>query len=373
MLVCSRCSETYSDLTPVWRCTCGAPLSYRPEHAPRFDQGEIAAGPRSLWRYAGALPAAAVARPVTLGEGMTPLVPATWGGQAVQFKAEFLAPTGSFKDRGAALLVSMMRAMGITACVEDSSGNAGAALAAYAAAAGMRCRIFTPAAASPGKQAQIGMYGADLVPVPGPRAETTKAVLAAAEQTYYASHNWVPWYLEGTKTLAFELWEQLGWRAPDNLVLPAGFGSLLMGAHLGFRQLRDAGLIERIPRLFAAQAAAVSPLAMAFAGGRRDVPAVTAEPTMAEGIACAQPVRGEACLEALYDSNGAAVAVTEDEITAAWRDLARLGLYVEPTSAAAPAAAVRLLAQGQLQGETVIALSGSGLKATDRAVAALGL
>ena len=370
MLQCPLCSAAYADLEPRWRCTCGGALDYIPARPAAFPSTAIAARPGSLWRYREALPVAAVAHAVTLGEGMTPLLTAPWGGGTVRFKLEGCMPTGSFKDRGATLLVSMLRALGVRECVEDSSGNAGAALAAYAAAAGICCRIFTPAAASPGKQAQIGMYGAELVRVPGPRSETTRAVLMAAAGSFYASHNWVPYYLEGTKTLAFEVCEQLGWRVPDSLILPCGYGSLVLGAFRGFSELLAAGVIDRLPRLFAVEAAVVAPLAAALATGGDDVPAVPAQPTMAEGIACAQPVRGRALLHALRASGGSVLTVSEDEIAAAWRALAQQGLYVEPTAAAAPAAALRL---GQAVGEAVIVLSGTGLKATDRAVAALGL
>ena len=373
MLNCARCRQAYGDAEPLWRCTCGGTLEYTPEQPAAFPKAAIAARHGTLWRYAEALPPAAMAHAVSLGEGMTPLLAAPWGGATVHFKLEGCMPSGSFKDRGATLLVSMLRAMGVAECVEDSSGNAGAALAAYAAAAGIRCRIFTPASASPGKRAQIGMYGAELVPVPGPRAETTRAVLQAAEATFYASHNWVPFYTEGTKTLAFEICEQLGWRVPDNLILPCGYGSLVLGAYRGFSELRAAGVIERLPRLIAVQAASVPALATAFAAGLDDVPGVTPQATMAEGIACARPVRGRALLEAVRAMTGEVLTATEEEIAAAWRALARQGLYVEPTAAAAPAAALHLLRDGRLQGETVIVLSGSGLKATDRAVSALGL
>ncbi|MGX6450099.1 pyridoxal-phosphate dependent enzyme, partial [Patulibacter sp. S7RM1-6] len=230
------------------------PPATRPTGTPLAGQG--------VWRYAPWLPA--VGAPVTLGEPTTPLVELEWDDVAVTVKLEGALPTGSFKDRGAAVLVSWLRAQGAEAVVEDSSGNAGAALAAYCARAGIRCAVYVPESAPPQKLDQLRAHGATPVLVPGPRpAATGAARRAVAEGAVYASHAWSPLYLAGTQTFAFELWEQLG-TAPDVLVLPVGGGALLLGAFHGFRALRDAGHIDRIPRLVAAQAAACAPLAAAL-------------------------------------------------------------------------------------------------------------
>lgn len=374
MQVCQSCKRLYPDTDVRWRCACGGALDHRWDdgQVPRFDPGAIAAGPATVFRYRAALPLPAGAEPVTLGEGMTPLLVQRWHGLPVHFKLDFLNPTGSFKDRGAAVLMSMLKAAGVKAVFEDSSGNAGASLAAYAAAAGIPCRIFVPATASPGKLVQIAAYGADVVRVPGTRADAAAAALAAADAgtAFYASHNWVPWFVAGMRTAAFELWEQLGWQVPDVVVTPVGYGSYLLGLYRGFQELRQAGMTDRLPRLIAVQAVGCAPLAAALAAGLAAVPAVSAGDTIAEGIRCQQPVRGAALLEALRATGGTAITVGEDDIAAGVRDLARRGLYVEPSAAVVAPALAQLAAAGALAAtDTVVAiLTGSGLKSAGTAL-----
>jgi threonine synthase len=254
-----------------------------------------------------------------------------------------------------------MKRLGIRAGVEDSSGNAAAAVAAYAAQAGIACRIFVPASASSGKLAQIAAYGAEVVPVPGTREDVAAAARQAAAHSYYASHVFNPYFFQGTKTFAYEAWEQLGFRAPDLVILPVGHGTLYLGAYLGFRDLLEAGEIPRLPRLIGIQAEPCAPLAAAWSGR----PAALPGTTIAEGIRIAAPDRAEAILEACRQSDGDLLTVSETEIVSALFTLGRAGLYVEPTAAVAPAGALKLAAAGRLPagGTTVIPLTGSGLKA----------
>jgi threonine synthase len=368
MQQCSTCRHSFTDTALIWQCTCGGVLEYVRQGETTFLPSRIAKGPWSIYRYRDAIGLPAGAVPVTLGEGMTPLVDTQWHGDAVQFKLDYLCPTGSFKDRGASTLMTALRHNGVDEVLADSSGNAGASLAAYAAAAGLRCRIFIPAYAAAGKAAQIAAYGAELVRVPGTREDTTRAALEAARTSFYASHNWVPWFLEGTKTAAYELWEQSGWQVPDVVITPAGYGSYLLSLYLGFSDLLAAGLIKRLPRLVAAQAATAAPLVDALERDLDDVPEIVKSETIAEGISCAKPVRGALQLEAVRRSAGTAIAVAEEEIIAALRGMARQGFYIEPTSGAAPAALTRLQRTGWIQaGErVVVCLTGSGLKATDK-------
>lgn len=309
------------------------------------------------------LPSFPLREPITLGEGFTPLIPGIWDGLTVHWKLEFLNPTGSFKDRGTALVVNDLVAHGVDQVVEDSSGNAGASLAAYAARAGIRARVFVPAHASAVKRAQIAVYGAEVIPVSGPRSEATRAAeAAAANGAAYASHVWHPLTLIGMATIAWEVWEQLGGRAPDWLVAPVGQGTLLLGAWRGFQALVQAGLIERPPRLVAVQAERCAPLAPAWAAGHEEAAAVSPQPTVAEGIAIVRPVRSRALLQALRESHGLVLTVAEEEIVQAQTRLARAGLYVEPTSAVA-AAALPQVRPHVSSGETmVVVLTGSGLK-----------
>jgi threonine synthase len=202
--------------------------------------------------------------------------------------------------------------------------------------------------------------------VPGRRIDTAAAVRAAAASAFYASHNWQPVFIHGVMTWALEVWEQLGFRAPHNLIMPVGNGSLLLGAAKAFALLRAAGEVLALPRLFAVQAAAFAPLVAAIAADRDDVAPVAGGTTIAEGVAIPQPVRGAALLQALRASGGTAVAVGDDEVMTAIRGLAREGMYVEPTGAVGAAGFARLVREGRIAPDetTVIILTGSGLKAT---------
>ena len=321
--------------------------------------GPSAAG---VWRYHGWLPQV---EPVSLGEPTTPLV-ALDAGAPVQAKLEGSQPTGSFKDRGTAVLVAWLRASGVREIVEDSSGNAGASMAAYAARAGLRARVFVPESASPAKLGQIRAYGAEIVVVPGPRSAATDAAAAAVQATgaVYASHLWQPAFLAGTSTFAYELWEQRGGEVPDVVVLPLGGGTLLLGAHRGFARLRDAGLIDRVPRLVGVQAAACRPLVDAFDSGAPNATPMEPGPSVAEGIRIARPPRSPEILAAVRETQGSIVAVSEEAIGRALRELLARGLYVEPTSAVA-LAGYRLLEADRWvapEAAVVIALTGHGLK-----------
>ena len=332
--------------------------------APGLTRPQIDTSCYSVWRYAAAL-LVDRAHAVSLGEGWTPLVRGEWDGAAVHYKLEFMMPSGSFKDRGMTVMVSYLKSAGLTRLLEDSSGNAGASLSAYAAAAGLACRILVPETASYPKIAQIAACGADVVTIPGSRQDVADAALAQAAEIFYASHNWQPFFVEGTKTLAYELWEQLGFRAPDNVVVPLGYGSNVLGADRGFGELVRAGEIARGPRIFGVQAARCAPYAAAFRAGADHLVPTEVGPTVAEGIATSKPTRVAEVLRAVRESGGAVVAVEEDEIVDALGALARRGLYVEPTSAAAAAGLHRLLESGAIRpGETtVLVLTGSGLKA----------
>jgi threonine synthase len=355
--------QTYPLSEPRWRADNGHYLNLAP--GPGLTRRDIDPARRSIWRYARGLLIGAE-HAVSLGEGWTPLLPGQWHGAPVQYKLEFMMPTGSFKDRGTTVLVSYLKSRGVRRVLEDSSGNAGASLAAYAAAAGLACRILVPETASYPKIAQIAACGAEVVTIKGSRQDVAEAALAQSAEIFYASHNWQPFFVEGTKTLAWELWEQGGFRAPDNLVVPLGYGSNVLGAERGFDELARAGEITRRPRLFGVQAARCAPYAAAFRAGVEHLVAAEIAPTVAEGIATPRPTRVAEVLRAVRDTGGTIVAVEEAEIVAALAELARLGLYVEPTAAAAAAGLTRLLASGVVrpQEQTVLVLTGTGLKAS---------
>lgn len=349
---------------PRWCGPAGEPLNLSPGSGLRRD--DIRASERSLWRYAASLRVDAQQR-VTLGEGWTPLVHRAWGGRDVAFKLEYLAPTGSFKDRGTAVLMTYLHAHGVRGILEDSSGNAGASMAAYSTACGMSCRILVPADAPSGKLVQMNAMGATVVSVPGTRQDVAERALAEAAQYFYASHNWQPFFIEGTKTLAFELWEQCGFTVPDVVIVPLGYGSNVLGLQIGFTELLRVGEIRRMPRIFGVQASNCSPFAAALQAGVDHAVPFTPQPTMAGGIASQKPVRVAEVLAALRDTNGGLVTVSEKEIAHGLKGLFGCGFYVEPTSASAGAALSQLAARGEIDdaASVVVVLTGSGLKATE--------
>jgi threonine synthase len=361
----SQSGAHYSSNVARWCGDGGAYLNLAPGSG--LTRDAINVQDRSVWRYARAIGVDAQ-NVVSLGEGGTPLLRREWNGVPIRFKLEFMMPSGSFKDRGMTVMVSYLKSRGIDQVLEDSSGNAGASLSAYAAAAGMRCRILVPETASYPKIAQIAACGADVVTVPGTRQDVADAALRMSNEIFYASHNWQPFFVEGTKTLAYELWEELGFRAPDNVITPLGYGSNVLGLDRGFDELLRNGEIKKRPRIFGVQAANCAPCHAAWqAGGESPVPTVIS-PTVAEGIASSQPTRLREVLRAVRTSGGAIAAVSEAEIIEALRRLAGMGLYVEPTSAAVAAGLTQLLASGAVGRDetTIVVLTGSGLKSSER-------
>ena len=365
-LVCRTCGKTYDSREPRWGCGCGGLLDI--DFDARPDPAAAVTGGPTLWRYRPAIPIEYDTSIVTLGEGMTPLREYRLAGRTVLVKEEYLNPTGSFKDRGAAVLTSKIKEMGIAEVVEDSSGNAGAALAAYCREAGVKCTVYIPASADRAKAERIRHYGAALVEVAGSRGDCARAALKAARGTYYASHSRNPFFLQGTKTFAYEVCEQLGWKSPHALVLPVGNGTLLLGAYLGFREAHAAGLIDGIPKLIGVQSKACAPLYHEFHEGATPAGAGAGTGpvrTVADGIAVAAPVRGEQILEAVRSTGGDFFAVDDLEIAAALRDVASKGFQIEPTAAAGLAGLARYLDRGEHVEVVVTAFTGNNAPAVE--------
>ncbi|MCX5145643.1 threonine synthase [Streptomyces sp. NBC_00320] len=363
--VCPEDATRADARTASWCCPlCGGPwdLDFAPDPASPL---EPAAGPNSLWRFGSVLPLPG-AFSVTLSEGNTPLVPL---GERIHAKLDFLMPTLSFKDRGAVMLAELARRLAPERVVADSSGNAGTAVAAYCARAGLKCEVFVPEGTSEKKTEQMRAHGAAVRFVPGGREATAVAAREAADLpgVFYASHVFNPYFLHGTKTYAYEVWEELGGRLPETLVVPVGNGTLLLGVALAVEELARRGV--KPPALIAVQAEAVSPLATAFAAGAEDADPVEQRPTLAEGIAIPAPPRARQILAAVRKSGGTFLTVPEPALRAARRDLARRGLFVEPTAAACWAAVGPLAPTDPLQGRTtVLPLCGAGLKSSPAGV-----
>lgn len=363
----------YSLNEPRWRSDAGRPLWIGP--GPGIARDDIDQSTNSLWRYRLALPVK-VHSPISLGEGRTPLVRADWEDRSSPLlKLDFLNPSGSFKDRGTSVLFSYLRQLGITSVLEDSSGNGGSSAAAYGAAGGLDVTVFAPASTSPSKITQVRAYGAKVELVPGPRsASQDEAIRSSTSQRFYASHNWQPFFLQGTKTLAYELWEDLGFQTPDNVIVPVGAGSSLLGCWLGFQELMNSGQISSMPRLFAAQPLNCSPVDASFTAGTDKPVDRPVLPTVAEGTSISHPLRLVQMVAALRETRGASVAVTESEAIRALSSLCDRGFFVEPTSAVAAAAFSQLLDRGTIgrREKTVVLLTGSGLKSAQTVVDLLG-
>ena len=358
---CTNCGRPYPTDSLPYRCPVCTGI-FDQTALPAFNPAELqlTRSHPGIWRYRPLLGLADEAPEITLGEGNTPLI---WGQVAdrqVAFKLETQNPTGSFKDRGSAVLASWLKFHGVQEAVEDSSGNAGASFAAYAARAGIQARIFVPESASGPKRAQIAAYGAEIRPVPGPRSNAAQAVQQAAVQgVTYASHATLPQLLPGYSTLAYELYEQLG-SAPGTVVVPAGQGNLLLAIGRGFVTLQKSGIIETLPRLVGVQARACAPLWAVYQYGMSAYAWVTEGDTLAEGVRVYRPMRGDAVIQIVEQSQGTFIAIDEELILPGRDHLARQGFYVEPTSALVWNAVQQL--PPDIPEPVVAILTGSGLK-----------
>jgi threonine synthase len=346
-----------------WQSNYANPLSV--SNLDGIVKAEIDKTKRSIWRYSGSLPLK-IDQPVSLGEGCTPLIKYPGEDGNCFLKLEWFSPTGSFKDRGASVMLSLLNQLNIRKIVADSSGNAGCAIAAYGAAIGIGVKILVPIGAQPSKITQIQAYGAEVEIVPGARAECEKEAIRQSQQIFYASHNWHPFFLQGTKSLGYEIWEDLSFTVPDNIVIPTGAGSNVLGCFFAFSELIRSGEIKKLPRIFCAQPEKCAPIHKSFQAGVDYQIDEEPMPTIAEGAAIKSPVRFTEVLNALKKSDGGTVGVSEDQILQSLKELSSKGIYVEPTSALSMAAYHLLKSVGVVTDnqKTVVILTGSGLKAS---------
>ena len=357
--VCLNCKRLYPASGTPYKCpVCGGlfglagPLE--------FDPALLETSQPGIWRYRHTFGLAAGAAPLSLGEGGTPLTWVRAFKRKLAFKQEYANPTGSFKDRGTAVLLAFLRSRGVSAAVEDSSGNAGASFAAYAAQAGMRAEVYVPAAASGPKRRQIETYGALLHPIPGTRSDVTLAALKAVDAGMaYASHAYLPFNLPGYATAAYEIYEQLG-KAPSAVLTPAGQGGLFLGLWHGFAALKRAGLIKEVPTLVGVQARACAPLWVMANVGFSGMGFVTEGPTLAEGVRVRFPLRAGDVRQVIDGGQGQFVAVDETDILRGRDELAHRGLYVELTSAIVWSALEQV--HRKFPDPIVVMLTGAGFK-----------
>jgi len=356
---CINCHLQYPDTEIPYHCPrCSGLFDFNSSWV--FDPSQVDAAQPGIWRYRHTFGLPGEAPVVSLGEGRTPLI---WGqafGHHVAFKCEYLNPSGSFKDRGSATLLSFIRSRGIETAVEDSSGNAGASFAAYAARAGLKAKVYIPDSASGPKRQQIKAYGAEVVRIMGPRSNAAEAVRRVADRgAIYASHAYLPFNLPGYATIAYEIVEQLD-AAPGTLITPVGQGGLLLGVARGFEALLQGGVILKMPKLIGVQARACAPLWAFYHYGPTGLGWSAEGQTLAEGIRVSHPLRGDAVMSIMTAHQGMFLAVDEQDILPGREVLAHLGLYVEPTSAVIWSALEQ--AADRLVDPVVVILTGSGLK-----------
>ena len=363
--VCAMCSQKFSLQSNKWKCNCGGLLHLEYAKKPLDFAVTAISRNHSLWKYIDALPFSQEDswQQVTLGEGDTPLIAVD---KNLYAKADYYMPTLSFKDRGAVTLIAMAKKLGVNRVVADSSGNAGTAIAAYSARAGIACDVFVPASTSDKKIKQIEAHGATIHKIPGTREATAQAAIDMVQDTnlFYASHIYNPLFWEGTKTYFYEVFEQCNGILPDAFVIPVGNGTLLLGAHIAFKELLAWGLIDKLPKILAVQAENCSPILKAFREGKSTVDAVENTGTLAEGIAIAAPARGAEILAAVRETGGDIIGVSEEGIMAARQKMAAQGIYVEITSAANYAGYLNFIKKyPELQKQTVVLpLCGAGIK-----------
>jgi threonine synthase len=359
---CSTCNR-YSDEMLDFKCPhCGGVLGIKTDLS--FDPQEIRYQDYSLWRYSRFFPYIGENDVITLGEGWTPLVEFT---RNVHFKLENLNPTGSFKDRGSTTLISAIHGQvkkkgGYIA--EDSSGNAGASIAAYSARAQLKAKIYVPKNVSGPKFNQIKSYGMPAVKVAGSRSQVAQRAQQAEKGKFYVGHIFHPFFRDGIRTLAYEIAEQLNWKIPERIYLPVSAGTLLLGVIIGFRHLADSGIISNVPKIVACQTRQVSPLYHRIRKLKYRAPKKVT--SIADALVSTNPPLLDLMIKELQEIRGDVEMVDENEILNAFTELAHKGFFVEPGSAVAYAAYQKQLKNKETSKaeETVIVLTGHGLKTT---------
>lgn len=357
---CSKCGKRESVTTRKAHCECGGlwKLDFTP---PKFDCSEIDRDEWSMFRYRKFMALRDETwRGITLGEGMTPIVPLD---DDVLLKMDYFMPTLSFKDRGAAVLVAHCKSIGVDSVVQDSSGNAGNSVAAYCAKAGIKCEIFVKDGTSPKKIDMIRAHGAACTIVPGSRDHCADVCREKAERegVYYANHVYNPFFYEGTKTYIYEVYEQLH-RIPANIVIPVGNGTLFLGVMHGLEHLLESGCIDKMPQIIALQTETCDPLLQAAEQGLSEPADIIPEETIAEGIAIGKPMRGVEILEYVRKYAIRFIHAPEDRILDARKTLALKGIYCEHTTAANYAAYLAYCEKYGPTPDCLITMCGAGLK-----------
>jgi threonine synthase len=381
-LECTKCDRSYPPGQVLNLCECGGPLfaRYDLERAAKdMRPGHLALREPNLWRYDDVLPVDNPDHRLSLGEGFTPLLPAPRLGAAMGLQRLFIKdeggnPTGSFKARGLSLAVSMAKALGATDVCLPSAGNAGSALAAYAAVGGLRAHVFVPADVPAVFIMETRAYGAEVVAVDGLITDAGAVCARRAQEGgwYECATLKEPYRVEGKKTMGYELAEQMGWRLPDAILYPTGGGTGLIGMWKAFQELEAMGFIGPArPRMYAVQAEGCAPIVEAFAAGQESAPPWENAQTLAHGIRVPRALGDFLILRALRESHGAGIAVPDAEIVQGVKEAAaQEGLFMCPEGGACVAALRRLKASGHLSPDdsVVVFNTGTGFKYVENMV-----
>jgi threonine synthase len=378
-LACTRCDATYEKGQPCFLCACGAPLFARYDLAAAaldMRPGHLELRENTLWRYKEVLPVENPENRLCLGEGMTPLLETPALGRALGLpnalvKEEGGNPTGSFKARGLALAVSMAKALGATDVCLPSAGNAGSALAAYAARGGLKAHVFVPNDIAEVFLMETLAYGAHVETVEGLITDAGRICAGLAKENgwYECATLKEPYRIEGKKTMGYEIAEQLSWTLPDAILYPTGGGTGLIGMWKAFEEMETMGFIgPKRPRMYAVQAEGCAPIVKAFQEGKESAPMWEGATTLAHGLRVPKALGDFLILRALRESHGSAIAVSEAEIIEGVKLIARTeGLFVAPEGGACVSAAMKLTASGHLsKGDSVVIFNtGTGFKYVD--------
>ena len=372
-LECGRCAQTYDPNVPQNLCTqCGKPLFPRyalDKIAQSWEKSSLSGREPSMWRYAELLPVIDSRHIVSLNESMTPLLPARrlaafLGIEALWVKDESRLPTGSFKARGLAMAVSKAKELGLTKLAIPSAGNAATALSSYAAQAGMEAHIFMPQDAPPFNRNTCQLAGANVTLIDGLITDAGKIVaeLKNDKGWFDVSTLKEPYRVEGKKTMGLEIAEQFNWELPDAIIYPTGGGTGIVGMWKGFQELEAIGWIgEKRPRMISVQAAGCAPIVKAWKEGATEAEPWTNAQTSAAGLRVPQAVGDFLILDAIYQSDGTAISVTDDEIREAMGTLAtHEGILACPEGAATIAGLAKLVAAGEIQPENRVVLFNTG-------------
>ncbi len=353
-LECIECNKKYKHSEIVYTCTCGGLLDVVFDYSKINLSKKDLKGPLSVWKYRALIPVGR--EPITLKEGGTPLykvdrIAKSMGLKEVYVKHEGMNPTGSFKDRGMTVGVTKALELGMKTVACASTGNTSASLAVYGAKAGVPAVVLLPSGkVALGKLAQALMHGAKVLSIRGNFDDALKLVRDLCDREgFYLLNSVNPYRLEGQKTIAFEIADQLGWRAPDRLVLPVGNAGNITAIYKGFKEFKRLGIIDSVPKMTGIQAEGASPIVKAIRNNAQEITPEGKPETVATAIRIGNPVNAIKALIAIRESGGTAETVTDDEIIQAQQQLAAIeGIGVEPASASSIAGLRKLVDMGEI-------------------------